>query len=135
MIVTYRPADGDAQTWDYKPTDLSSKDAEDIEEASGLLFDDWQVKLLQGGLKARRALLWIFLRRETPNLRFHEVSFQVGELLIEWDASEKAIVRAEVEKSTDLSDDDRRRVLDILSEDGDAEVPKDSTDGHTVSVG
>lgn len=117
MIVTYAPDGGDKRTWDYKSADLPSSEAEDIEEAVGVTFDEWQQKLLMGGMKARRALLWILRRRDEPGLKFADVAFTVREFTLDFDAGEKADVRREVQKSTQLSDDEKRQVFALLDDD------------------
>lgn len=131
MIVTYTPAGGDKRQWPYKPADLPSLEAEDIEEILGKTFDEFNVSLLQGGAKARRALLWVFLRRERPSLRFADVSCTVGEVVVEWDPAERTKVRAELERmsAVELSDQDRAAALRILDEEDQAD-PTNTTTGQ-----
>lgn len=133
MIVTYTPADGEKRSWPYRASDLPSADAEDIEEVSGVLFDTWQFDLVKGGAKARHALLWVLLRRDTPGLKFQDVSFNMGELTVEFEADEKVRIRAAIEKSTDLSDDDKSRALATLQDDEDEvkDDPKYSAGVHS----
>lgn len=134
MIVTYKPAGGDERTWTYRAAEMSSGDAEDIEDAVGKTFDEWQMALQTGGAKARRALLWIMLRRDTPGLRFRDVQFKMGELEVEFEREEKARLRAEVEKLKDIADADREQLLSLLADDeGDqapAEQPAPKDDGQ-----
>lgn len=121
MIVTYTPGEGERREWEYKSADLPSGEAEDIEDAVGITFDEWQAKLLQGGAKARRALLWVLLKRDNPSLKFADVSFRLGELAVEFDREEKRQIRAELEKSKDLSEQARAQALRMLDDDEDGE--------------
>lgn len=126
MIITYAPAGGDERTWDYKAEDLPSADAEDIEDAVGDTFDQFQVKLMTGGAKARRALLWVLLRRDTPGLRFSDVSYRMGEVTAEFDAAELAKLRQAVLDSRELDEKDKAAALAVIDAQGPAEAPKDA---------
>lgn len=134
MIVTYSPAEGEQRTWTYRSAELPISEAEDIEETVGATFDEWQGRLLSGSAKARRALLWVLRKRDEPDLKFADVSFAIGELSVEFEPDEKARVRAEVERASELSDDDRAQLLRLLADDGD-EAPKASDESRTGTAG
>lgn len=126
MIVKYSPADGAEQTWNYKAEDLPSIEAEDIEDAMGVTFDEFQVKLVTGGAKARRALLWTMLRRDNKTLKFNDVAFKMGELSVDFDADEMKRVRDVIVADKTITDDVREQVLAVIDEKGPAEAPKAS---------
>ena len=128
MIVTYSPDGGQARTWDYKAEDLPSAEAEDIEDAVGLTWDEFQVKLMTGGAKARRALLWVLLRRDTPGLRFSDVAYRMGELAVDFDAEELGRLRQAVADAKELDDDVRAAALSVIDAQGPAEAPKDRSE-------
>lgn len=134
MIVTYSPAGGESRTWDYKADDLPSSDAEDIEDAVGITFDEFQVRLMTGGAKARRALLWVLMRRDTPGLRFGDVSYRMGELSVEFDAPELARLREAVVEAKNLTEDQREMALSVIDEQGPAEAPKESAEASATSA-
>lgn len=115
MIVTYTPADGEKKVWQYQQSELSSREAEDVEEATGMLFAEWQMKVLQGSMRARRGLLWMLLKRDDPKLRFDDVAFRVDELEVDWDAQEKKRVRTTIEHSKDLSEENKRLAMQLLA--------------------
>lgn len=115
MIVTYAPDGGEPRTWTYKPEDLPSSEAEAIEDALGGTFDQFGIKLLEGGMKARRALLWMLLRRTEPGLKFSNVEFRVGELRVEFDRTERNRVRTQIEKA-DIPEADREVMIGLLDE-------------------
>ncbi|GAA2092298.1 hypothetical protein [Actinomadura alba] len=133
MYVIYNPTGGDERRWEYKAEDLPSSEAEDIEDATATTFDEFQVALLKGGARARRALLWVLLKRNTPGLRFADVSFRMGELQIEFDSAEKSRLREGVAKAKGLSDSDREMALQLLADEDEGEDPKEDPpeDGGT----
>lgn len=126
MIVKYAPAGADEKTWDYKAEDLPSIDAEDIEDAMGITFDEFQVKLMTGGAKARRALLWVMLRRDEKTLKFNDVAFKMGEVSVDFDSEELKRIRDAVVADKTMTDDVKESVLAVLDEKGPVEAPKDS---------
>lgn len=115
MLITYRPDGGDERTWSYKPSDLPYEDAERLEDLLDITFEEFRAKVVRGGLKARRALLWLLLRRENPKLRFTDVQLKrTGELVVEWDSEEIAKMRADTLDATDLEEADRDAFLETL---------------------
>lgn len=142
MLITYRPDGGDERTWPYKPSDLPYEDAERLEDLLDCTFDEFKAKVVRGGLKARRALLWLLLRRENAKLRFTDVQLRrTGELLVEWDADEIAQMRATTLDAEDLEEADRDAFLETLdrweSRDASTEVadgPKESPAPSTGSA-
>lgn len=85
MKLIYTPEDGDRQEWDFDPRTLINVEAEMVENAS----DAWNsytealIKLMMGAVTARRAFLWMFLRRENPKLRFRDLAFRLPEVRVE----------------------------------------------------
>lgn len=117
MLLTYRPDGGDERVWPYKPDDLPYEDAERLEDLLDCTFDEFKGKVVRGGLKARRALLWLLLRRDNPKLRFSDVQLKrTGELLVEWDGDEITKMREATLKNDDLDEDDRNDFLKVLDQ-------------------
>lgn len=136
MIVTYSPADGQQRTWQYKSAELPSADAEALEEVVPPSFDEWQQQLLRGGAKARRALLWVLLRRDDPTLKFGDVEFRMGELEVEFDSDEKQRALAEVEKDPNIAEEDKAQLRELLADQGGDEQGKGRTpDDHSEGDG
>ncbi len=89
MHVTYSPADGPTQTWEFAPRLVKAGAAEVIEKRMDQRFDEWVDAVLAGSAKARRVLLWHLLAREHPFLRFEDApDFAMGELVVDRDLSE-----------------------------------------------
>lgn len=118
MIVTYTPQGGDAQTWNYKQAELTSAEAELIEDATGLTIDEFENELMKGRTKCKRALLWLHMRKNHPNLRFNEVEFKVGDMKTEFDREEKKILREQLMKSG-LDGPQLEMALQMLADDED----------------
>lgn len=131
MIVKYSPSGGETSEWEYKAEDLPSIDAEDIEDAMGITFDEFQVKLMTGGAKARRALLWVMLRRENKTLKFSDVAFKMGELSVDFDGEELGRLKDAIQKDKTLSDEVKAQALAAIDEQGQTEAPKGPVAGRS----
>jgi hypothetical protein len=91
MLVIYEPVDGERQEFEYHPNELLSFDSEAIEDVGGPTWADYEEfgeRLSSGNLKARRAILWIMLRRQNPKLRFSDLVVRVDEVNIDADADD-----------------------------------------------
>lgn len=100
MLLTYHPAgDESPQVFTFKLELMRSKEVEAIEKRTGWTFgQEFREQLLKGGSLARRALLWTFLRRAHPFLKFDDVDFADHEVTLEMDAGELVEQRAAVIK-------------------------------------
>lgn len=109
MFLTYTPEGQEAQRFHYEPGKLRVSEAEAIEDRCGMAYGgDFKIALLKGNMRARRALLWTFLRRQHPNYRYEDVDFADSEVTLELDRAE---VEAELEAlagAAGISDEDRR---------------------------
>jgi hypothetical protein len=133
VLLIYTPASGERQELSFKPAELWSPEAEAIEDVGGDAWDTFQQfgeKFIKGNRRAYRAALWIMLKRQDPKLKFAALTVRMDELTVDFDPDERTRIRAAVEDSDDISDDDRRLVLDTLNDDesGKGEPGGDSTD-------
>jgi len=126
MYLIYKPAEDDVQKFEFKPAKVSAFEAEAVEDATGMDWDDVTTKLLKGNVKARRALLWMMLKRTHPKLKFSDVSFSLGELELQLDLEELVAMREEVENITD----DPTRVAAL--EEIDKQIDEAKAEGQTV---
>jgi hypothetical protein len=92
--IVYSPRDGERREWTWKPSELPSHEAELIEDAMDLPYQAFVAKWLSGSTRARRALLWVLLRRDVPALEFGQVRFLLDELGGDFDDEEIANMRA-----------------------------------------
>lgn len=120
MLITYTPAGAEPREWTFRPLDITSREAELVEDYLGLTFAQWSARFYAGSVKARRAALWLLLRREQPNLHLDDVEFRMTELRVGYDGSENAELRRQVQDDPDLDDETRARLL--------AQIPADEPD-------
>lgn len=101
MHVAYKPADGDAQSWDFDPRRIPASRAEMIETRFDGTFDEWVVGVQQGLMRARRVLLWHLLSARHPTLKIGDVpDFMAGELEVSYDVDELRPMRESIEQAT-----------------------------------
>lgn len=117
MIVTYRPADGDQQVWEFDPDQVRASQAEMIEKRYGAKWDQWRQDIELGASKARRVLLWHLMRtgpQGHPTLRFEDVpDFIMGELVVEHSVSEVQRIIGRLSKMK-MDESEREQVMAAL---------------------
>lgn len=140
MKLTYTPeGSGTPQTWRYEPGKLLSSEAIAIEKVTDWAYEEFGLHLLQRSMLARKALLWVLLKRAEPTLRFDQIDPPVSAIELEYDLDELAEMRAAVEKSEEFTDTERREALAALDEEiakseaGDGEAPKDPPESGVVT--
>lgn len=123
MLLIYRPEGIDERQWPFQPDKLMSSEAEAIEKAMGMTYSEFSADLVKGSARARRTLLWVYLKREEPTLRLTQVDPPVGSIGLEFEPHELAAMRTAIEKDSDMTDEDRAAVLKELdAQIGDADV-------------
>jgi hypothetical protein len=127
MKVTYAPEGVEPLVWDYLPGKMLNVESELIEDVTGWTFEEFGVALLKGSMKAKHALLWVFLKRKSPGLRYETVQFTRNELGIDFSEFErKALIKALEDKlSKEGLDADEQTVLDEFREQQAAEGKPD----------
>lgn len=115
MILVYTP-DGQAeQRWEFKLGKLRTAECEAIEKRTGMPYStEFQQKLLQGNISARRALLWTMLRRVHHTIPYGDVDFAADELLLEMDRDEYQNIYDELTKVAGISDEEREFQLAVI---------------------
>lgn len=88
MKFIYTPQGAEPITFDYKPGRLLSPEAEKIEELTGWTYMEFGEHLMSQSMKAFHALLYIFLKRSNPTLKYEQVVFAFDEVDIDYDDSE-----------------------------------------------
>jgi len=134
MLFNYRPEGAEPRQWEFVPDKLMVAEAEAIEKATHLTYAEFGAELVKGSMTARRALLWVLLKRTEPTLRHTQVDFPTGAVELEFEQSELKDMRRAVEDNADLSDAERaeylkqldRQILDQI-ESGEAKAPKASS--------
>jgi hypothetical protein len=114
VFVTYAPADGDRQRWEWDPDLVRASEAELCEKRYSGTWDQFKAAVMGGETKARRVLLWHLLRRDHHTLRIEDVpDFAVGELRVEWSVNEIRVMRDRISKAK-LDESEREQMLMAL---------------------
>lgn len=115
MYLVYTPEGSDEpKRWKYQPKKLMSAEREMLERYTGRDFTDFSQAVLKGNSKCRRALLYLFLKREHPTLKFDDVDFAWDELNLEHSKGELLAMRETVVDSVPA--DQLASVLEKLDE-------------------
>lgn len=136
MIIEYQPADGEARRWDLKSNPLLMPEAAAVEKVCGERWPQVKAAAMEGGAQALWAIGWVLLKREQPTLRMTQWTPTENELGVDFDAEERALLRAEADKNPDLTDAEREAIKRELAdpaadaaeapESAEGEAPKDS---------
>ncbi len=115
MFLVYKPEGGEEQRWLYNPGRLRTQEMFAIERHPGLKYGgEFKQALMQGATLARQALLWTFLRRDHPTIKFADVDFFDEELELQRDKDELEAEIAALEENTDLDETTRSISLHVL---------------------
>ncbi|MFE7516108.1 hypothetical protein ACFU8I_33480 [Streptomyces sp. NPDC057540] len=116
MFLVYHP-EGQAEPtrWRYNPRRLMSVEREDLERRTDRNFSTFTTDVLQGNSLCRRALLYVFLRRDHAKIRFEDVDFAWDELTLEYSRQELLQMREQV--SSTLHGAERAAALESLDKD------------------
>jgi hypothetical protein len=82
----YEPAGGGREEFRFDVDNPTNLDAEALESAGGDVWDSYPGfldKIGSGNIRARRAMLWVLLRRNDPKLRFSDLVFNLDEFSID----------------------------------------------------
>ena len=104
MYLVYTPDGGDEQRWEYNPRKLRATEREMLEKRTELNFTEFTSKVLEGNSLCRRALLFLFLRRQHPKIRWEDVDFAWDELRLEFSKQELMQLRERVQQTLTGSD-------------------------------
>ncbi|MDX2679297.1 hypothetical protein [Streptomyces soliscabiei] len=97
MYLVYKPEGSDEpKRWKYQPKKLMSAEREMLEKYTGRDFTDFSQAVLKGNAKCRRALLYLYLKREHPTLKFDDVDFAWDELTLEHSKGELQLMREQL---------------------------------------
>jgi hypothetical protein len=135
VIVTYVPAGAEPRQWTFRPLDISSREAELVEDYTGRTYTSWSEAFYAGSVKAQRIGLWLLLRRDDPTLPLELVDYQLTELRVAWDSDgETEELRRHITDTPFLDEGERAKMLAQFPDpepvddevDEDADDPKDT---------
>lgn len=113
MYLVYQPEGSqEPQRWPYNPRKLMSAEREAIEKRCSMSFAEFTKAVIQGSSVARRALLWVMLKRDHPTMKYDDVDFAWDELRLEYSRQEYAQMIADA--SENLTGEQRELTLQGL---------------------
>jgi hypothetical protein len=100
VYLVYKPEGSDEpKRWKYQPKKLMSPEREMLERFTGKNFTEFTQDVLKGNSRCRRALLYLYQKREHPTLKFDDVDFAWEELTLEHSKGELLLMRENVAES------------------------------------
>lgn len=102
MYLVYHPeGQEEPKRFEYNPRKLMSAEREMLERKSGKNFSEFTADVLKGNSRDRRCLLFMYLKREAPGIRFEDVDFMWDELRLEHSKQELQMMREKIEETMD----------------------------------
>ncbi|MFC8433688.1 hypothetical protein [Streptomyces sp. NPDC057253] len=97
MYLVYKPeGTEEPQRWKYQPKKLMSPERELLEKLTSKNFAEFTVDVQKGNSRCRRALLYVYLKRQHPTLKFDDVDFAWDELTLEHSKGELLLMREQI---------------------------------------
>lgn len=96
MYLVYSPEGTEPSRWKYEPKRIMAIEAEEIERRTGLAFGEFTIAVQKKNIGCMHALLYTFLRRQHPGIKYSDVQFAVGEVELVFSRSELQELRAEI---------------------------------------
>jgi hypothetical protein len=126
MYLVYSPEGQDEPTrWKYNPHKMMSAEREAIERRTDRNWSEFTKDVVQGSSLCRRALLFTFLKRDHPGVKWDDVDFAWDELSLEYSKAELIEMRSTVADT--VSGSEAAAVLEKLDQDpedqGKAQLP------------
>ena len=96
MYLVYKPEGQDEpKRWKYQPKKLMSAEREALERRTDRNFTQFTQDVVKGNSLCRRALLFMYLKREHPGIKWDDVDFAWDELTLEHSKGELREMRAQ----------------------------------------
>ncbi|MFE2300843.1 hypothetical protein ACFXAW_21970 [Streptomyces sp. NPDC059445] len=115
MFLVYNPEGSESPSrWKYDPRKIMSAEREWVERRTERNWSEFTKDVVQGSSLCRRALLYIFLKREHPTVKWDDVDFAWDELSLEYSKGELIEIRKAAADSA--SAEQRDAVLEKLDE-------------------
>src|SRR5688500_15720336 len=100
MYLVYRPEGSEEpKRWKYNPKKLMSAEREMLERRTGKNFTEFTQDVVKGNSQCRRALLFMYLKREHPTTRYEDVDCAWDELTLEHSKGELLKMREDAADS------------------------------------
>jgi hypothetical protein len=133
MYLIYQPeGEAEPQRWKYDPRKLMSAEREMLERRTGKDFSDFTQSVMSGNSTCRRALLFMYLKRSHPTIKYEDVDFAWDELTLEYSRQEYQEMRsavvdnltgAELAAALEQLDGEMATAIDEAEDEGKAQLP------------
>jgi hypothetical protein len=133
MYLVYAPEGSDEpKRWKYQPKKLMSAEREMLERRTGMNFTEFTQAVVKGNSGCRRALLFMYQKREHPTLKYDDVDFAWDELTLEHSKGELLEMRQSVEETVPAHlresvlaklDEEIEQAYDDPDDEGKAQLP------------
>ncbi|QFZ75102.1 hypothetical protein GFH48_19135 [Streptomyces fagopyri] len=113
MYLVYSPEGSEEpKRWKYNPRKIMSAEREWVERRTERNWSEFTKDVVQGSSLCRRALLYVFLKREHPTVKWDDVDFAWDELTLEYSKGELIEIRKTASETAPA--DQRDAVLEKL---------------------
>lgn len=100
MYLVYQPeGDTEPQRFKYNPRKIMSVEREWIERRTEMNWAEFTKEVVAGSSLCRRALLYTFLKRDHPKVKWDDVDFAWDELKLEYSKAELIELRSSIADS------------------------------------
>lgn len=133
MYLIYQPeGEAEPQRWKYDPRKLMSAEREMLERRTSKDFSDFTKSVMNGNSSCRRALLFMYLKRSHPGIKYEDVDFAWDELTLEYSRQEYQEMRsavvdnltgAELAAALEQLDGEMATAIDEAEDEGKAQLP------------
>jgi hypothetical protein len=133
MYLVYQPEGSEEpKRWKYQPKKLMSAEREMLERRTGMNFTEFTQAVVKGNSGCRRALLFMYQKREHPTLKYDDVDFAWDELTLEHSKGELLEMRQSVEETVPAHlresvlaklDEEIEQAYDDPDDEGKAQLP------------
>lgn len=137
MKFTYKPAgtsEAQWKVWVVDPKKLLNVESELIEDKTGMTFIDWHNGVMQESARAIHGLLWVLLRRDTPDLPYEAVEFAYNDYELDLDDEQQADLLARLEQAAatgDLTPEGELQLEELRVRFEDVDAPKASPEPNS----
>lgn len=116
MRLIYRPTEGDPQEFAFDPFEVTAEEAEELEKpaisgGAWSSFDSWVQAYHENRHRARRAAVWLILRREDKHLAFDGFAPRAKQIGWKYEVAELLSIR---KTWTGIDTDDARIQVEAI---------------------
>lgn len=133
MYLVYKPEGSDEpKTWKFDPNKLMSVERELLERRTDMAFLKFVTAVMEGHSGCRRALLFMYLKRDNARIRYEDVDFAWDELELSFSKQEYTEMREKIAES--LSGEELRQALEAIDAELETALDETELDGGKAPV-